>query len=112
MEDARRLLPKWACATCPCASPTDWSAQKPSAGPPTVPPGFRGLRLLNSFTRVAEPFAPLQGNRVGCYICGPTVYDASHLGHARNYLAFDVLRRILTGYFGHAFASLLRDVFI
>lgn len=36
------------------------------------------------------------------YICGPTVYDSSHMGHARNYVNFDVLRRVMTDYFGYA----------
>ncbi len=35
------------------------------------------------------------------YMCGPTVYDSAHLGHARTYLSFDILRRILTKYFGY-----------
>jgi cysteinyl-tRNA synthetase len=35
------------------------------------------------------------------YICGPTVYDSSHLGHARTYVAFDVIRRILENFFGY-----------
>lgn len=34
------------------------------------------------------------------YTCGPTVYDASHLGHARSYIGFDIVRRILEDYFG------------
>ena len=38
---------------------------------------------------------------VGWYICGPTVYDSSHLGHARNYVSFDILRRVLEDYFGY-----------
>jgi cysteinyl-tRNA synthetase len=35
------------------------------------------------------------------YTCGPTVYDASHLGHARSYIGFDIVRRILEDYFGY-----------
>ncbi len=43
----------------------------------------------------------VQGRRVLWYMCGPTVYDSAHLGHARTYLSFDILRRILTKYFGY-----------
>eukprot|EP00873_Tetraselmis_striata_P043036 jgi/Tetstr1/463300/TSEL_008224.t1 len=35
------------------------------------------------------------------YICGPTVYDSAHMGHARNYLTFDIIRRVLEDYFGY-----------
>lgn len=35
------------------------------------------------------------------YSCGPTVYDASHMGHARSYITFDILRRVLSGYFNY-----------
>ena len=35
------------------------------------------------------------------YTCGPTVYDDSHMGHARTYISFDILRRIMTDYFGY-----------
>uniref|UniRef100_A0A1L8DFF5 Cysteine--tRNA ligase, cytoplasmic n=1 Tax=Nyssomyia neivai TaxID=330878 RepID=A0A1L8DFF5_9DIPT len=59
------------------------------------------LRLFNSFTRQKEPFRPLSGNCVKWYSCGPTVYDASHMGHARSYISFDILRRILVDYFGY-----------
>lgn len=40
------------------------------------------------------------GKKVTWYCCGPTVYDAGHLGHARNYVTTDVLRRIMRDYFG------------
>jgi cysteinyl-tRNA synthetase len=35
------------------------------------------------------------------YTCGPTVYDESHMGHARCYVSFDIIRRIMTDYFGY-----------
>uniref|UniRef100_A0A1B0D7F8 Cysteine--tRNA ligase, cytoplasmic n=1 Tax=Phlebotomus papatasi TaxID=29031 RepID=A0A1B0D7F8_PHLPP len=59
------------------------------------------LRLYNSLTRQKEPFVPLSGNSVKWYSCGPTVYDASHMGHARSYISFDILRRVLMDYFGY-----------
>jgi hypothetical protein len=99
-EEARRLAPPWA-AGCPCGVPTAWWAAGAPAGAPSGGDGVsKGLRLLNSFTHAKQPFTPLAGNRVGWYICGPTVYDASHLGHARNYVSFDVLRRVMSSYFG------------
>ena len=53
------------------------------------------LRLTNSLTRRTEPFEPLQPGQVSMYCCGVTVYDLCHLGHARSYIAWDVLRRHL-----------------
>ena len=46
-------------------------------------------------------FVPKDGRRVGYYVCGPTVYNSSHLGHARNYVTFDVIRRIMSSHFGY-----------
>ncbi|KAI1406566.1 tRNA synthetases class I (C) catalytic domain-containing protein [Hypoxylon fuscum] len=46
------------------------------------------------------PFAPIEKGKVSWYACGPTVYDQSHLGHARNYVSTDIIRRILRDYFG------------
>ncbi|KAM7405645.1 hypothetical protein PAMP_000079 [Pampus punctatissimus] len=70
--------------------------------PPWSPPAGTDvpqLRLYNSLTRSKEPFVPQKGNKVTWYCCGPTVYDASHMGHARSYISFDILRRILRDYF-------------
>ncbi|KAK3873188.1 hypothetical protein Pcinc_021787 [Petrolisthes cinctipes] len=58
------------------------------------------LHLYNSFTRKKELFIP-QGSVVTWYSCGPTVYDDSHMGHARSYVSFDILRRVMQDYFGY-----------
>ncbi|KAJ4314461.1 cysteinyl-tRNA synthetase [Neodidymelliopsis sp. IMI 364377] len=61
------------------------------------------LKVWNSLTRSKNDFVPIdpEGKVVKWYSCGPTVYDDAHLGHARNYVTIDVLRRILAGYFGY-----------
>jgi len=53
------------------------------------------LRLTNTLTRAKAEFVPLQAGKVSIYCCGVTVYDLCHLGHARSYIAWDVLRRYL-----------------
>jgi cysteinyl-tRNA synthetase len=53
------------------------------------------LRLTNTLTRTCEDFVPLNDRRVTIYCCGVTVYDLCHVGHARSYLVWDVLRRYL-----------------
>src|SRR5665213_2295571 len=54
------------------------------------------LRLYNTRTRSTEPFAPLDGDKVRIYVCGLTPSAQAHIGHARSFLFFDVLRRYLT----------------
>ena len=53
------------------------------------------LRFTNTLSRRIEPFEPLLPGKVSIYCCGVTVYDLCHLGHARSYIAWDVLRRYL-----------------
>ena len=53
------------------------------------------LRLTNTLSRRVEDFQPLEPGKVSIYCCGVTVYDLCHLGHARSYIAWDVLRRYL-----------------
>jgi cysteinyl-tRNA synthetase len=60
------------------------------------------LKIYNSLTRKKDAFIPAdaEGKVVTWYTCGPTVYDDAHLGHARNYMSTDILRRIMKDYFG------------
>ncbi|GAB4306956.1 MAG: cysteine--tRNA ligase [Promethearchaeota archaeon] len=53
------------------------------------------LKIYNSLTHRKEPFAPQDPRVVKFYVCGPTVYDDAHLGHARAAVSFDVIRRYL-----------------
>ncbi len=53
------------------------------------------LHITNSLTRQKEEFKPLQEGVVGMYVCGPTVYSHSHIGHAKSYISFDIIVRYL-----------------
>ncbi|GAA4343336.1 cysteine--tRNA ligase [Kangiella taiwanensis] len=53
------------------------------------------LQIFNNLTRQKEPFKPLEEGKVSMYVCGVTVYDLCHIGHARTYAAFDVINRYL-----------------
>jgi len=53
------------------------------------------LNIFNTLTGRKEPFEPLKRGQVRMYVCGVTVYDDSHLGHARSAVVFDVIRRYL-----------------
>ena len=53
------------------------------------------MKLYNTYSQTTEEFIPLDENKVKMYVCGPTVYDNAHLGHARCYITWDVLYRYL-----------------
>ena len=53
------------------------------------------MRIFNVLGREKQAFKPLHEGRVGMYVCGPTVYEHSHLGHAKTYVSFDVVARYL-----------------
>ncbi|KAI0784742.1 cysteinyl-tRNA synthetase [Abortiporus biennis] len=78
-----------------------WMAQQPAWSVPVPKSEAPVLKVFNSLTRSKTEFVPSEGRHVKWYNCGPTVYDASHMGHARNYVTQDVLRRIMTDYFGY-----------
>ncbi|MBI4427560.1 MAG: cysteine--tRNA ligase [Ignavibacteriales bacterium] len=54
-----------------------------------------GLKVYNTLTRQKEEFKPLREGFVGIYVCGPTVYSHSHIGHGKSYVSFDVIVRYL-----------------
>ena len=58
------------------------------------------LRVYNTLTREKEPFEPVQPGKVGMYVCGPTVYKPSHIGHMVGPVVFDTVKRYLT-YLGY-----------
>ena len=53
------------------------------------------MKLHNSYSNTVDEFTPIEDNKVKMYVCGPTVYDYAHLGHARCYITWDVLYRYL-----------------
>ncbi|KAF1951880.1 cysteinyl-tRNA synthetase [Byssothecium circinans] len=76
--------------------------------PPWIPPQARPdaqlprLKIYNSLTRSKDDFVPVDptGKVAKWYACGPTVYEDAHLGHAKNYVSTDIIRRIVKDYFG------------
>jgi len=52
-----------------------------------------GLRIFDSLTRKKEEYVPLTPGEARMYVCGVTVYDLCHIGHARSAIVFDVMRR-------------------
>ena len=76
------------------------AASSRTQAPWVAPHGIEtNIKVYNSLTRDKVPFIQ-RDKTLSWYACGPTVYDDSHLGHARNYVSTDILRRILRDYFG------------
>jgi len=68
------------------------------------PSRFFALKAARHFSSPTKPtrvdLLRAKGSPITWYSCGPTVYDHAHLGHARTYVTFDIIRRILTDFFG------------
>ena len=80
----------------PSAAAARWRA------PPCDDLSAHPVFLYNSLTRSKSRLVPQRGRQLLWYMCGPTVYDSSHMGHARTYVCFDVMRRVLRDYFQYA----------
>ena len=77
---------------------------EPPRGYDTASSGCPAVQLYNSLVdekRVLVPNAGVCSRELSWYSCGPTVYDSAHLGHSRNYINFDIIRRVLQDYFGY-----------
>lgn len=83
------------------ASTASSACRQPEWHVPQPQKGRDDLKVFNSMTRSVVPFIPAEGNLIRWYSCGPTVYDSAHIGHARNYMTFDIIRRILKDYFNY-----------
>jgi len=86
------------CAHGLCKDPTQ-NEGRARWYPPENDSNFPNLHVHNSITNELNLFRPRLGRTVTWYTCGPTVYDSNHMGHARAYLTFDILRRIMEDYF-------------
>ncbi len=53
------------------------------------------LKVYNALTRHLDDFEPIHPGRVNMFVCGPTVYDVSHIGHGKSYVAYDIIARYL-----------------
>ncbi|MEE3718696.1 cysteine--tRNA ligase [Tumidithrix elongata RA019] len=68
------------------------------------------LRIYNSLTRKKEDFATLEAGKVKMYVCGVTVYDYCHLGHARAYVVWDMVRRYLSTKYEVRYVQNITDI--
>jgi cysteinyl-tRNA synthetase len=60
-----------------------------------IDPTASDLRVYNTLTRKQEKFEPIRPGRVNMFVCGPTVWDVSHIGHGKTYVAYDIMARYL-----------------
>ena len=70
----------------------------------------KNLNLFNTLTNKKESFKPIHKDKVGMYVCGPTVYDYPHIGNARPLVVFDVLYRVLKKIYGNSKVTYVRNI--
>ena len=70
----------------------------------------KNLNLFNTLFNKKEKFVPIDSNKVGMYVCGPTVYDFPHIGNARPLVVFDVLFRLLKKIYGKNKITYVRNI--
>ena len=68
------------------------------------------LNIFNTLSGKKEKFIPIKKDKVGMYVCGPTVYDFPHIGNARPLVVFDVLYRLLLKIFGKDKVTYVRNI--
>ena len=70
----------------------------------------KNLNFFNTLSNKKEKFVPIKNNKIGMYVCGPTVYDFPHIGNARPLVVFDVLFRILKKIYGNNKVTYVRNI--
>ena len=70
----------------------------------------KNLNFFNTLSNKKEKFTPISNNKVGMYVCGPTVYDFPHIGNARPLVVFDVLFRLLRSLYGKDKITYVRNI--
>ena len=68
------------------------------------------LQIYNTLTRQKEEFTPLDANNIRMYVCGMTVYDMCHIGHARVLVVFDIVYRYLSQVYGENHVTYIRNI--
>jgi len=71
---------------------------------------MKELKIYNSLTKKKENFIPINRDKIGMYVCGPTVYDYPHIGNARPLVVFDVLYRLLIKIYGTNKVTYVRNI--
>ena len=70
----------------------------------------KNVNFFNTLSNKKEKFVPINNNRIGLYVCGPTVYDFPHIGNARPLVVFDVLFRLLQSLYGKEKVVYVRNI--
>ena len=70
----------------------------------------KDIFLSNSLGKKKEKFVPINENKIGMYVCGPTVYDDAHIGNARPLVVFDILFKVLKCKFGNKSVTYVRNI--
>ena len=70
----------------------------------------KNLNFFNTLSNKKEKFFPINNNKIGMYVCGPTVYDFPHIGNARPLVVFDVLFRLLQSLYGKNKVTYVRNI--
>ena len=70
----------------------------------------KNLNFFNTLSNKREKFTPINNNKIGMYVCGPTVYDFPHIGNARPLVVFDVLFRLLRNLYGKNKVTYVRNI--
>ena len=71
---------------------------------------INNLNIFNTLSNKREKFIPINKDKVGMYVCGPTVYDFPHIGNARPLVVFDVLFRLLKKIYGYSNVTYIRNI--